>query len=78
MAKQIGVGKESVRRWVIRAQIDGGQRVGVTTLELLEVKRLKAGNRRLLEDVEILRAATTFFLRELDPRNRCSWVCPTP
>jgi transposase-like protein len=38
--------------------------------EHAEIKRLKAENKRLREDVEILRAATTFFVGELDPRNR--------
>jgi transposase len=47
-----------------------GQRGGVTTEELAEIRKLKAENRRLREDVEILRAATTFFAGELDPRNR--------
>lgn len=70
VAKQLGVGKESVRRWVVQAQVDGGQRQGATTEELAEVKRLKAENKRLREDVEILRGATTFFVGELDPRNR--------
>ena len=70
MAKQLGVGKESVRRWVIQSQIDGGQRAGASSEELAEIKALKAGNRRLREDVEILRGATTFFAGELDPRNR--------
>jgi len=37
---------------------------------LSEIKRLKAENKRLREDVEILRGATTFFAGELDPRNR--------
>ena len=70
VAKQLGVGKESVRRWVVQAQVDGGQRQGVTTAELAEIRRLKAENKRLREDVEILRGATTFFVGELDPRNR--------
>ena len=70
VAKQVDVGHESVRRWVLQAQVDGGQRVGVTTEELAEIRKLKAENRRLREDVEILRAATTFFAGELDPRNR--------
>jgi transposase len=60
VAKQVGVGKESVRRWVVQAQVDGGQRQGVTTEELAEIRRLKAENKRLREDVEILRAATTY------------------
>lgn len=49
-----GVRKESVRRRVIQAQIDGGQRQGATSEELAEVKELKAKVRRLAEDNEIL------------------------
>ena len=70
VAKQLGVGKESVRRWVVQAQINTGQRDGMTTEEHAEIKRLKAENRQLREDVSILKAATTFFAGELDPRNR--------
>ena len=70
VARQLGVGTESVRRWVIQAQIDAGDRPGVSSEENEEIKRLKAENRRLREDVAILKAATTFFAGELDPRNR--------
>jgi transposase-like protein len=70
VAKQVGVGKESVRRWVAQAEVDAGTRPGVTTQESAEIKRLKAENRRLREDVAILKAATSFFAGELDPRNR--------
>jgi transposase-like protein len=70
VAKQVGVGKESVRRWVIQAEIDAGTRDGVTTEESEEIRRLKSENRRLREDVAILKAAATFFAGELDPRNR--------
>jgi len=61
VAKQVGVGKESVRRWMIQAEIDAGQREGVTSQESEEIRRLKAENRRLREDVAILKAAATFF-----------------
>ena len=74
VAKQVGVGHETVRRWVLQSQVDGGLRGGATTGELAEIRKLKgqsqAENRRLREDVDILRAATTFFVGELDPRNR--------
>lgn len=70
VARQVGVGKESLRRWVIQADIDAGDRPGASTQDNAEVKRLKAENRRLREDVAILKAATTFFAGELDPRNR--------
>lgn len=70
VAKQLGVGQESVRRWVIQAEVDDGGREGVTTTEVEEIRKLRAENRRLREDVAILKAATTFFAGELDPRNR--------
>ena len=70
VAKQLGLGRETVRRWIVQADIDAGERPGVTSAEHAEIKRLKAENRRLREDVDILRAATTFFAVELDSRNR--------
>lgn len=70
IAKQVGVGHETVRRWAVQAQVDGGTRTGTTTEESAEIKKLKAENKQLREDVAILKAATTFFAGELDPRNR--------
>ena len=69
VAKQLGVGKESVRRWVAQADIDAGTRSGTTSEESAELRRLKAENKRLREDVAVLKAATSFFVGELDPRN---------
>ena len=70
VAKQLGLGRETVRRWVVQAEIDSGGRPGMTSAEHAEIKRLKAENRRLREDVEILKAATSFFSGELESRNR--------
>ena len=70
VARQLSVSRESVRRWVAQAAVDTGDRPGVSSEELEEIKRLKAENRRLREDVAILKAATSFFVGELDPRNR--------
>jgi len=70
VARQLGVGKESVRRWVVQSQVDDGQRQGATSEELAEIKTLKSKVRRLEEDNAILKAATVFFAGELDPRNR--------
>lgn len=70
VARREGLGKETVRRWVIQAQVDGGHRQGATSEELAEIKELKAKVRRLEEDNEILRGASICFAGELDPRNR--------
>lgn len=70
IAKRNGVGAESVRRWYLQAQIDGGERRGATTGELTEIRDLKAKVRRLEEDNDILRRASIFFAGELDPRGR--------
>ena len=70
VACQIGVGRESVRRWILQADIDEGTRDGVTSADHAEIKRVKVENTHLREDVAILRAATSFFVGGLDPRNR--------
>lgn len=70
VARQEGVGVESVRRWVAQTDIDAGDREGRTSEEDAEIRGLKAENPRLREDVATLKAATTFFAGELDPRNR--------
>jgi transposase-like protein len=70
LASKLGVGRETVRRWLVQADVNAGARPGVSSDEQDEIKKLKAENRRLKEDLEILRAATVFFAGELDPRNR--------
>ncbi|WP_182170001.1 IS3 family transposase [Flaviflexus equikiangi] len=61
VAIQEGIGRESLRRWVAQADIDAGQREGKTSEELAEIRQLKAENKRLREDVAVLRAATNFL-----------------
>ncbi|MGP5056481.1 IS3 family transposase [Brachybacterium paraconglomeratum] len=61
VARQEGVSRESVRRWLAQAEVDDGTRPGITSEESAEVKRLKAENRRLREDNEILRRASNFL-----------------
>ena len=67
---QLGVARESLRRWVSQAEVDAGARPGVSTAETEEIRRLKAENKRLTEANSILRAASIFFAGELDSRNR--------
>jgi transposase len=70
LGPKLGVGAETLRKWVLQAQVDQGGRQGPTSQELDEIKRLKAEVRDLKESNEILKAASIFFARELDPRHR--------
>jgi transposase len=65
-----GVGVESLRRWVLQAQVDVQQRPRATSAEQQRIKDLKRENRDLKEANEILKAASIFFAWELDPRHR--------
>ncbi|MGN6333258.1 MAG: transposase, partial [Motilibacteraceae bacterium] len=55
VAKQLGLGRETVRRWVVQAEVDSGRREGASSQELAEIKALKAKVRRLEEDNAILK-----------------------
>lgn len=55
---------------MLQADIDGGTRDGVTSVERAEIKRLKAENTGLREDVAILRAATSSPAKKIEARNR--------
>ncbi len=49
IGQQLDLGRETLRNWVRQAEIDAGNRDGVTTAETEEIKRLKAENNRLRE-----------------------------
>ena len=67
VAQKLGIGTaETVRKWVRQAEVDGGLRVGVTSDESTELKRLKRENAELRRANEILKAASAFFAAELD------------
>ena len=69
-APKLEVGPESLRRWVLQARVDTGVKDGPTTTVLDELKALPAEMRDLKEAKEVLKAASIFFARELDPRRR--------
>jgi transposase-like protein len=65
LGPKLGIGPETLRKWVLQAQVDAGRRSGPTSEELAEIKRLKKENAELREANEILKAASVFFAREL-------------
>ena len=66
VAKQFGIGTESLRGWVRQAEIDDGVKPGVTSAEAARIKELEQENRELRRANAILRSASAFFAAELD------------
>jgi transposase len=67
VARRLGIGStETLRKWIRRAEIDSGQRPGVTTAESEQIKALKRENAELRRANEILKSASAFFAAELD------------
>jgi transposase len=64
VARDFDLTETAVRAWVRQAEVDAGERQGLTTEERQELSQLRRENRRLREDVEILRRATAFFAKE--------------
>ncbi|TXK52137.1 IS3 family transposase, partial [Salinibacterium sp. dk5596] len=62
VAKMLGVGSsETIRLWCRRAEVDTGQRPGLTTEAQAEIKKLKRENAELRRANEILKAASGFL-----------------
>jgi transposase len=68
VADQLGVNRESLRNWVAQAEVDSGQRPGTSTTDKQRIAELERENAELRRANEILKAASAFFARELDPR----------
>src|SRR5207237_10434088 len=66
VARQLGIGPESLRNWVKQADIDNGKRPGVTTEEQRRIIELEREVRELRRANEILKAASAFFARYAD------------
>jgi transposase len=64
VAGDLGLTVSAVRRWVAQADIDAGNKPGMTSEEHSELVQLRKENRVLREERDILKRATVFFAKE--------------
>ena len=64
IARDLGISDATLYNWMRQAEIDEGQRDGLTTEERAELVRLRRANRVLAMENEILKRAAAFFARE--------------
>lgn len=68
VAADFDIAPESVRRWMRQADVDDGVKDGLTTAEQSEIVQLRRANRRLEQEVEILRRAAAYFAKDSLPK----------
>jgi len=67
VARDLGLPPETLRKKVRQAEIDTGRREGLTCEEREQIRELRRENFELRRANEILKSASLFFARELDP-----------
>ena len=71
IAAKIGCSANTLNSWVKKAEVDSGQRAGVSTEVAKKMKPLERENRELRQANEILRKASAYFaMAELDRRSK--------
>jgi transposase len=64
LSRELGISDQTLRNWIKQAQIDRGERAGLSTEEREELRRLRREVRILREEREILKKAAAFFAKE--------------
>jgi transposase len=70
VAAQTGVTVGTLRRWVREARAEAGEVVPYLDWKDRRIAELERENTELAQTVEVLKAATSFFARECDPRSQ--------
>ena len=71
ISSKIGCAPQTLNEWFKKAEVDRGERTGVTTEMAEKMKALERENRELKQANEILRKASAYFAQaELDRRSK--------
>jgi transposase len=70
IGEQLGIITETLRNWVIQAEIDEGHRPGTTTDDVTRLADLERENRERRRANAISKSASAFFAAKLDRRSR--------
>lgn len=68
IAKDFGISESCLHRWLKLADIEDGNRPGVTSSESAELRELRKRNKVLEQENEILRRAAAYFAKEISPK----------
>ena len=77
VAEQLGMQRETLRRWFIEDEVERGARPGLTRDERSRMAELERENRELRRANDILKSAAAFFGAELDRRQKKSSATST-
>lgn len=61
IAKDFGISESCLRNWLHAADVEDGNRPGVTASESAELRELRRRNRQLEREVEVLRRAAAYL-----------------
>ncbi len=67
ICRDLDLTETTVRNWVRQARVDAGEVEGLTTDERDELRRLRAENRTLRMERDLMKKAAAFFAKDSDP-----------
>ena len=71
LAEEFEPTAQTIRNWLVQAQLDAGERSdGLTSDEREELQRLRRENKQLTEEREILKKAATWVARAIEEPKR--------